>query len=184
MNSQNDTEDSPQIKVIEQQASQQLSALAEVSDLLEKAEIAYWLFGGWAVDFYVGTVTRLHDDVDLAVWLEDASRIADLLQNHGWHHAPFEDEDGGTGYERSGVRLELTYLIRGSDGLPSIPMQSGQVVFSGEEGLADDVGELRGVRSRLIGFITLIDGKSVSRDDPEDAAKDRADFTQLSQVQA
>ena len=35
-------------------ASQQLSALARVNDLLGQAEIAYWLFGGWAVDFYAG----------------------------------------------------------------------------------------------------------------------------------
>jgi len=184
MNSQKDKEDSPQVKVIEQRASKQLSALAEVCDLLEKAEITYWLFGGWAVDFYVRSVTRSHDDVDLAVWLVDASRIAEMLQSHGWRHAPFEDEDGGTGYERGGVRLELTFLVRGSEGLASIPLQSGPVVWPGEDGLADDVGELRGVRSRLIGFAVLISGKSTSRDDPEDGAKDRADFARLSQIRA
>ena len=184
MNSQNDKEDSPQLKMIGQRASQQLPALAEVSDLLEKTGIDYWLFGGWAVDFYVGSVTRFHDDVDLAVWLVDASRIAELLKDGGWSHAPFEDEDGGTGYERGGVRLELTYLVRGSDGLSAIPLRSGRVVWPGEDGLANDIGQLRGVRSRLIGFTALINGKSTPRDEPEDAAKDRADFTQLSQVRA
>ena len=73
-------------------------------------------------------------------------------QGHGWRHAPFEGEDGGTGYERGGIRLELTYLVRDGDGLASIPLRSGRVVWPGEEGLAHDVGELRGVRSRLIGF--------------------------------
>jgi hypothetical protein len=182
MNSQNDKESSPETNVIEQGASQQLAALAEVSDLLEQAGIAYWLFGGWAVDFYVGSVTRSHDDIDLAVWLLDASRIAELLQGHGWHHAPFEDEDGGTGYERGAIRLELTYLVCGGDGIASIPLRSGPVAWPGEEGLANVVGELRGVRARLMGFAALIGGKSVPRDDPEDAAKDRADFIQLSQV--
>ncbi|MDP9180072.1 MAG: hypothetical protein M3O61_20590, partial [Gemmatimonadota bacterium] len=66
------------MNVIEEQASLQLSALAEVSASLQKAGIAYWLFGGWAVDFYVGSVTRLHDDVDLAVWFVDVSQIAKL----------------------------------------------------------------------------------------------------------
>src|SRR5215813_9682224 len=56
------------MNVIEEQASLQLSALAEVTESLQKAAIDYWLFGGWAVDFYVGSVTRLHDDVDLAIW--------------------------------------------------------------------------------------------------------------------
>ena len=52
------------------------------------------------------------------------------------------------------------------------------------EAMNDDVGELRGVRARLIGFAALSDGKATPRDDPEDAAKDRADFTRLSQIRA
>ena len=44
-----------------------------------RAGIAYWLFGGWAVDFHAGRITRLHDDVDIAVWLEDVPRIVELL---------------------------------------------------------------------------------------------------------
>jgi hypothetical protein len=172
------------MNVIEEQTSLQLSALAEVSDSLQKAGIAYWLFGGWAVDFYVGSVTRLHDDLDLAVWFVDVPQIAKLLLTNGWRHAPFDDEDGGTGFERGGVRLELTYLVLGDDGLASIPLRSGAVVWPGKDALADDVGELRGVQSRLIGFESLLLGKATPRDDLEDAAKDRADFTQLSRLRS
>jgi len=170
------------MNVIEEQASLQLSALAEVSESLQKAGIDYWLFGGWAVDFYVGSVTRLHDDVDLAVWFVDVPKIANLLVINGWLHAPSDDEDGGTGFERGGVRLELTYLVRGDDGLASIPLRSGAVVWPGDDALADDVGELRGVRSRLVGFESLLHGKTTPRDDVEDAAKDRVDFTHLSRL--
>jgi Aminoglycoside-2''-adenylyltransferase len=166
--------------MIEERAFHQLTALGEVSVLLENAEIDSWLFGGWAVDFYVKSVTRSHSDVDLAVWFVTASRIAGLLHDHGWLHAPLEDEDGGTGYERDGVRLELTYLVRDSDGTARIPLRSGSVVWPGDDGLGDDFGELFGVRSRLISMAALIRGKSSPRDDPEDAAKDRADFTRLS----
>jgi hypothetical protein len=171
-----------EMNVIEEQASLQLSALAEVSASLQQAGIDYWLFGGLAVDFYVGSVTRLHDDVDLAVWFVDVSQIAKLLLANGWRHAPFDDEDGGTGFERGGVRLELTFLVRGVDGLASIPLRSGEVVWPGKEALADDVGELRGVQSRLIGIESLLQGKSTPRDELEDAAKDRADFTHLSRL--
>ncbi len=172
------------MNVIEEQSSLQLSALAEVSNSLQKAGIAYWLFGGWAVDFYVGSLTRLHDDIDLAVWFSDVLRIANLLLINGWRHAPSDDEDGGTGFERDGVRLELTYMVRGDDGLASIPLRSGPVVWPGKDSLGDDVGELRGVRARLIGFESLLHGKSTPRDDLEDAAKDRADFTHLSRLRA
>jgi hypothetical protein len=46
---------------------QQLAALADVGERLGDGGFEYWLFGGWAVDFHLGTVTREHDDIDLAV---------------------------------------------------------------------------------------------------------------------
>ena len=39
---------------------EQLAALVSVIEALTDRGIDYWLFGGWAVDFYVGKVTRLH----------------------------------------------------------------------------------------------------------------------------
>jgi hypothetical protein len=169
------------MSVTEELTLQQLPALARVSDLLEEAGIAYWLFGGWAVDFYAGAVTRAHDDLDMAVWLEDLPRIATLLQDDGWRHAPFDDEDGGTGYERGAVRLELTYLVRDSEERIFTPLRHGRAAWS-EEGLANAVGELRGVRSRLVGLASLMRGKSSPREDPREAVKDRADFKQLSRL--
>jgi Aminoglycoside-2''-adenylyltransferase len=166
---------------MEERTSQQLSALARVHGVLEEAGIAYWLFGGWAVDFYVGSVTRAHDDLDIAVWLADLPQIAELLHDDGWRHAPLDDEDGGTGYERGAVRLELTYLVRDGDGRIFIPLRRGRAPWP-EEALANDVGELHGVRSRLVAVAPLMRGKSSPRDDPEEAAKDRADFRQLSRL--
>jgi hypothetical protein len=162
-------------------SSQQLSALARVNDVLGDADIAYWLFGGWAVDFYAGSVTRAHGDIDAAVWLDELPRIAAVLDADGWHHAPDEDEDGGTGYEQGAVRLEFTYLVRGDDGRIFTPMRNGQAAWS-EEALADDVRELNGVSARLIALAPLMRGKSSPRDDPEEAAKNRADFRELSQL--
>ena len=160
---------------------QQLHALGEVTALLDGDGIEYWLFGGWAVDFHVGRVTREHDDVDLAVWLEDEKRVASLLHANGWRHAPDPDEDGGTGYERDGVRLELTRLVSDGAGRVLIPLRAGSVVFS-EEPLGNDARELRGISARIIPLTLLRDGKSRPRDDREDAAKDRADYDALSPI--
>jgi len=161
--------------------SQELSALARVSDLFEQEGIDYWLFGGWAVDFYAGSVTRAHDDVDIAVWLKDVPRIMELLEQDGWGHAPLDNQDGGTGYERGAVRLELTYLVRHPDGAIFTPLRQGRGAWS-TEALANDVGELHGVGSRLVGLTPLMRAKSSPRDDPEEAAKDSADFEQLSRL--
>jgi hypothetical protein len=158
---------------------QQLSALAETHELLTRGGIKYWLFGGWAVDFHAGSVTRSHDDLDLAVWLDDRERIVGLLEAEGWKHAPEPDEDGGTGYEREAVRLELTFLVPGDGGVVHIPLHDGPAVWS-EKPPSTELAELSGVRARVLGLAELTRGKSHCRDDPADAAKDCADFAILS----
>jgi hypothetical protein len=160
---------------------QQLAAFAQTRELFTRSGIDYWLFGGWAVDFHVGSITRVHDDIDVAVWLDDQDRIARLLETEGWNHAPEPDEDGGTGYERDGVRLELTFLFPGDGGEVYIPLRAGRVLWS-DEPLSDDIAELFGVRARVLGLAELKRGKSRPRVDPAEAAKDRADFATLSQL--
>jgi aminoglycoside-2''-adenylyltransferase len=163
---------------VEDLGARQLAALGRVASRLESAAIAYWLFGGWAVDFYAGSITRVHDDVDLAIWRKDLQRIAKLLESDGWRHAPAEDEDGGTGYEHGDVRLELTYLTGNADSEVFIPLRDGPVPWA-KESFADDVRELAGVRARVITLASLRSMKSWPRDDPEETAKDRADLAAL-----
>ena len=163
---------------MEDVAVRQLAALDRVARTLETERIDFWLFGGWAVDFYVGSATRAHDDVDLAIWLDDLPRIEELLDSDGWRHAPAEDEDGGTGYERDGVRLELTYLVRNDDGEVFIPLRDGPASWD-RASFAQDERVLSGVRSRVITLSSLRGMKSWPRDDPDDAAKDRADLEVL-----
>jgi hypothetical protein len=156
----------------------QLSAIAQTHELLTRGGIDYWLFGGWAVDFHAGAITRSHDDVDIAVWLDDHGRIARLLGAEGWKHAPEPDQDGGTGYERDSVRLELTFLVPGDEGEVYIPLRTGRALWS-DEPMSTDLAELSGVRARVLGLAELKRGKSRSRDDPAEAAKDRTDFATL-----
>ena len=168
---------------MDEAAAEQLAALGEVVSALGAAGVDHWLFGGWAVDFYAGRVTRPHDDVDLAVWLADVPRIAELLVAGGWRHAPEPDEDGGTGYERDGVRLELTFLERDLDETVFIPLREGRAAWPAGA-FAEDTGELCGVRVRLISFRTLAGGKAAAREDPAEAVKDRADHEVLSRLRA
>ena len=161
-------------------ATVQLVALAAVDRMFEEAELDYWLFGGWAVDFYAGSITRPHDDIDIAVWLDDLPRISRLLGDDGWQHAPDPDEDGGTGYERGGVRLELTYLVR-DDARVLTPLRDFEAVWR-EGAFASDVREVLGVRARLISLEALARGKASVRDDLHEAAKDRADSDVLSGI--
>ena len=161
--------------------TKQLAALAQVHELLEGEGIDYWLFGGWAVDFRAGVVTRAHDDLDLAVWQKDHERIVELLAADGWKHAPEVGEDGYTGYERGGVRIELAFLARDETGRVYTPLRQGRGGWP-DEAFEDDVAELLGVRARLIGLRALIADKSETHEDPIVAAKDRADVATLSSL--
>jgi hypothetical protein len=169
------------MKAMDELGSHQLQALSSIDRLLERAEIAYWLFGGWAVDFYAGSITRTHGDVDIAVWLEDLPAIRQILEENGWRHAPTKDADGGTSYEQGAVQLGLTYLVRDDNGDVFIPFKRELVPWSTEL-FGNDVRELLGVRARVVSLAPLMLGKSFPRDDPHDAAKDRADFTVLSSL--
>jgi Aminoglycoside-2''-adenylyltransferase len=158
--------------------SEQLDALARLHELLERHGIPYWLFGGWAVDFHAGAVTRPHADLDVAIWLEDHARVGELLAAGGWRHAPEPGEDGSTGYERGAVRLELAFLARDDDGEVYTPLRDGRAGWAGGA-FEDDVAELRGVRARVISVRSLRAEKSEARDDEVAAAKDRADLATL-----
>jgi lincosamide nucleotidyltransferase A/C/D/E len=156
----------------------QLAALDSTQRLLDEHGIEHWLFGGWAVDFHAGRVSRAHDDLDLAVWMEDLARIDRLLAGSGWTPAPEEGEDGYTGYERAGVRLELAFLARDEDGTVYTPLENGRGAWP-EAAFGDEIAWLGGVRARVIGLGALRADKSSAHGNPRAAAKDRADLETL-----
>jgi Aminoglycoside-2''-adenylyltransferase len=158
--------------------ARQLSSIAAIGQLLESAGYDYWLFGGWAVDFHLRCVTRPHGDVDLAVWSRDAEAIGRLLVGHGWEHAPDADEDGGTGYQRDGIRVELTFIVAGNDGEVLIAFSGGTATWSHRR-FGAEVRTLGGVTARVIPLDVLRDGKSRPRADPGHAERDRADYDAL-----
>jgi hypothetical protein len=159
-------------------ATDQLAALAELDHLLQSHGLAYWLFGGWAVDFHAGRVTRAHGDLDIAVWYDDRIQLAALLKSEGWRHSPRADEDGYTGYERGVVGLEVAFLARDDQGRIYTPLRYGRAEWPNET-FGDEVAELMNVRARVIGLAALVADKSAVREDPATAAKDRADLLTL-----
>jgi aminoglycoside-2''-adenylyltransferase len=158
-----------------------LVALASIHELFGARGIDYWLFGGWAVDFHAGHVSRPHDDLDLAVWSKDGDTIAGLLAASGWAHAPEEGEDGYTGYERGDVRLELAFLARDPNGVVYTPLEKGRGTWP-EGSFSKDEAELGGVRARVISLDALQVDKSTLHDDPRVLAKDRADLATLARA--
>jgi 3-methyladenine DNA glycosylase AlkD len=164
---------------LDRNAALQLAELKRLHELFEEHEIEYWLFGGWAVDFYVGVFTREHADLDIAVWHRDQRRIATLLTGESWTHVPEPNEDGYTAYIRDGVRLEVAFLAQGESGEVFTPLRNGQGSWP-DAAFGDDVVDLLDTRARVISLSALKADKAESRDDPSVAAKDRLDSVMLS----
>jgi hypothetical protein len=98
-----------------QRAQQQLAAIASLDTSLQEHDIEYWLFGGWAVDFWVGSVTRDHDDIDVAAWQSDKDAIRTALLSNGWQHTPAAGDVVATRYQLHGMKAEFTFVVRGSN---------------------------------------------------------------------
>ena len=163
-------------------AEDQLRVIEELGRVLDRAGIEHWLFGGWAVDFWVGEVTRPHGDIDVAAWRRDFDVIRSALVSAGWEHTPAPDDLVGTRYRRGEVEVELTFVEPADDGRGvTVPLPTGPVTWSAEP-LGDDRVTLRGVTCRVIPLPLLTAGKSRPREGAAEAAKDRADLAALSRL--
>jgi len=156
-----------------------LAVLTWIDALFERYGIQYWLFGGWAVDFHAGAVTRSHDDIDVAVWALDVSRAFTLLEERGWTRVA--EHDGYTVYEHDGVRLELVPLARDEYGIVYTPLREGRA-FWPESTFGKDVGELDERRIRVISLAALRAEKSETFSDPNVEAKNAADLATLDRL--
>jgi hypothetical protein len=160
---------------------EQLGAITSLSNALDQHGVEYWLFGGWAVDFWVGAVTRHHDDIDVAAWRQDYDTIGAALEAAGWRHTPAEDEMAGTRYQWRSAQVEFTFVVADHDGRILIPLAEQSIVWS-TESFGDGRRELLGVSCRTIPLALLRTGKSVPREGAAESAKDRADFEALSRL--
>ncbi len=73
---------------------------------------AWSICGGWAVDAWLGRVTRDHGDVDISVFIQDQRALFDHLA--GWQLIAHDRHvDGGTSEPWDGRRLDLPGHIHG-----------------------------------------------------------------------
>jgi Aminoglycoside-2''-adenylyltransferase len=162
---------------ITEQYRAHLDAIRRLHNQFEADHVDYWLFGGWAVDFHVGRITRAHSDIDIAIWLKDRERVAERMQSDGWRI----DQDAGQGYAAftSGpVRAELAFLRRDNTGGIFTPSGGGQASWP-RNAFGADLRKLEGVSARVIGLPALIEDKSAGYGGVETQMKDRADVAVL-----
>ncbi len=163
-------------------AAEQLAAIESLGRALDDAGIDYWLFGGWAVDFWAGRVTRDHGDIDAVAWRRDYERIGEALLAAAWRHTPVESDLNGTRYRWRSTETEVELMfVENRDGAIVVPFPEHEIVWT-EEPLGEYERSLGGVRARVIPLELLREGKQQPRESPAEAAKDVADQAALADI--
>ena len=87
-------------------------AVAGVADLMSTFQPTWALCGGWAVDAWLGRLTRDHGDVDISVFIQDQRALFDHLA--GWQLVAHDPHVSGDKSELwAGRRLHLPAHIHG-----------------------------------------------------------------------
>ncbi|WP_138420834.1 nucleotidyltransferase domain-containing protein [Aquibacillus sediminis] len=105
-------------EVIETHTKSQLKVLSEISAISEGLGIKFWLRGGWAIDFLLGKVTRLHDDIDLVMWVQHRERLENELLKKGYEKTKVKEEfcDRQSDFCKGNVEITFSYITRSDTG--------------------------------------------------------------------
>ncbi len=158
-----------------------LAALRSASGALDAADLEHWFFGGWAVDLWVGRLTRPHDDIDVLVWRHDEARVHEALGSAGWLHTPTREDLVGTNYARDGYELQLTFVVPGAEAGVVVPVPDQPIVLSIGP-LTFSRRDLNEVSVRVLTLEMMLAIKGTPRPDEVGGGKDRADLAALRSV--
>jgi hypothetical protein len=95
--------------------------LRAIAAVVRAVDAGLWLRGGWAMDFYLGEVTRPHRDIDFFCQAPDAARIVAVLHDLGYRARPGND---ALQYDLVGpdeLDVQVALLGRDHDGCPTVP---------------------------------------------------------------
>ena len=102
--------------------SVQLGLIREIHVALKARSVPHWLGGGWALDFLLGEVSRVHGDVDWAIWKTDAPDVSACLCALGYTQQEVRHPEEHIGFYKLDQYVSFGLLQR---------TQSGDVVTSG-----------------------------------------------------
>ncbi len=100
----------------------QLGLIREIHGALTARSIPHWLSGGWALDFLLGEVTRVHGDVDWAIWKTDVPDVTACLGTLGYSSQKVRHPEEHIGFYKLDQYVSFGLLEKN---------HSGEVVTSG-----------------------------------------------------
>jgi hypothetical protein len=95
--------------------------LRAIAGIVRAVDAELWLRGGWAMDFFLGEVTRPHRDIDFFCRDVDADRIVTRLTVIGYRTVPGNDALQRDLLGPDDLDVQITLLSRDADGCPMVP---------------------------------------------------------------
>lgn len=105
-----------------ERSARQLRLIGETVEIAQALGVEVWLRGGWAMDFFLGEVTRDHADVDWFAWAQDAPALTGGLLRSGHEPLSGPPADQQLDFRKEGVESSFALLDR---------TRHGQVVVAG-----------------------------------------------------
>ncbi|WP_225098361.1 nucleotidyltransferase domain-containing protein [Streptomyces sp. CoH27] len=100
----------------QERGGRQLTLIGQTLEAARRHGIPLWLRGGWAMDFFLGEVTREHGDIDWFAWAKDAAALAGVLTALG--HTPVPGPPAGLqlDFAKDGLDSSFTLVDRDAAG--------------------------------------------------------------------
>ncbi|MFK9091446.1 nucleotidyltransferase domain-containing protein [Bacillus salipaludis] len=92
----------------------QLNILREINEICLSQNFLLWLRGGWAIDFLLGKITRLHSDIDLVTWIQYRERLEQAMVNSGFKKIPVSEFQ--TDFLKNDIDVSFVFVRLSDDG--------------------------------------------------------------------
>ncbi len=103
-------------------ALRRFDLIEDTVTMAQRLGVPIWLRGGWAMDFFLGWVTRDHANIDWHAWIEDAPAITAALHAGGYQTATALDQH--LAVAKDGLDMSFNWLARSADGM--VTMAGGE----------------------------------------------------------
>lgn len=148
-------------QVSEGQTESQLNILKGISAIFCSLEHEFWIRGGWAIDFLLGKVTRLHDDIDLITWIHHREQLELAMMEYGFERIPVREQfrERQSDFRKDNVEVTLGYITRTNQG--NLIMNGLQEWEWNADSLMAQCFILHGISARVLSPRQLLDEKVV-----------------------
>ncbi|WP_225838328.1 nucleotidyltransferase domain-containing protein [Streptomyces sp. NK08204] len=131
-------------------AERQLALIAATLEMSRRDGTELWLRGGWAMDFFLGEITREHGDIDWFAWAWDAARLRTALTGLGHRPVPGPPPDLQLDFTKDGLDSSFTLLDRDDAGRVTVAGGPWAGTLWPEGMLGTEPGRIAGLAAPIV----------------------------------